>query len=416
MEMKQIASLVNAIAGEMVGNTDPVQEDLSNVVSVGETIGNVVGYEQFTNTLVDRIGRVIMVSREYDSAAPDILRRGTGIPFGSITEKIRVKLPSATTNDSWAVGQTWTPGAGWGTGDPTNDNANPFITVRPEVESTFYNGGGTFEVDMTFPTIQNRSAFTSPEDYRRFADTVENRIYQAKTVFKDGLTMGVIRNLIGEKLAAGNACIDILDLYNTNVATTPITRQAAIYDKNFLRYAGYIMNLFTRRLRRMSRLYNAAGYDTFTPTDRLRFVTLDMFTDSIETNMQSDTFHDNLVGLKTAFSPVTSWQGNGDTTGIDFTTAASINILTASGETVDTTTGQAGTDVPPSGSETPFDVIGVMFDVEAAWQDYDNPRVTSQYNARKEQTTYFYKEDVHYCNDLAENAVVFTIGSKYTAP
>lgn len=402
METKQIASLVNTMAAETVGESELVQEDLSNVVEIGNTIANAIGYEQFTNSLVDRIGRVIMVNREYETAAPDILHRGTGIPYGSVTQKIRVKLPPATTNDSWAVGQTWTPGAGWSADPsdlPTNDNASPFITVRPEVEATYFNGQGTFEIDMTFPTIQNRSAFSSPAEWRRFVDTVENRIFQAKTVFKDALTQRVINNFIGEKLAVGNAIIDLVSMYNTAYGTS-ITNAQAVYNKDFLRYAGYIISLYTRRLRRMSRLYNTAGYDTFTPTDRLRFVALDMFTDAIETFMESDTFHAEMVGLKTAYSTVNYWQGSGTEPAVDFATSAALNIKTASGNVINS-----------SAVSNTYYIVGVMFDVEAAWQEYDNPRVTSQYNPRNERTTFFYKEDVRYCNDLAENGVVFTFGA-----
>lgn len=394
---KQIASIVNTMAAEYVGETTLVQEDLANVVEVGQTVADAMGYDAFTNSIVDKIGETIMVNREYDTTAPDILRRGTGIPFGSITEKIRVKLPQAVNNDSWAIGQTWTAGQGWTDAtNPTNDNANPFITVRPEVEATYFNGGGTFEVEMTFPTIQNRSAFASVANWRRFADTVESRIYQAKNVFKDGLTMAVIRNLIASKIAAGNAVVDLLAMYNATHTPT-ITATAAMYNPDFLRYAGYIISLFPRRLRKMSRRYNTADYDTFTPSDRLRVVMLDMFTESVNTFMTSDTFHDEMVGLKTAYSPVDAWQAGGTGDGTDFATAAALNVKTANGDTVN-----SGTD---------YYVLGTMFDVEAAWQRYDNPRTTSQYNARKEQTTFFYKEDVSYANDLAENCVVFTLGS-----
>ena len=412
MLTKQIASIVNTMAAETVGASAVVQEDLANIVEVGDTIANAMGYEQFTNSLVDRIGRVIMVNREYESAAPDILRRGTGIPFGSITEKIRVKLPPATTNDSWPVGQTWTPGAGWHTSPsdlPTNDNASPFITVRPEVEATYFNGQGTFEIDMTFPTIQNRSAFASPEEWRRFVDTVENRIYQAKTVFKDALTMRCINNFIAQKLVDNNAIIDLVSMYNIEYGKS-IYNEQAVLDKDFLRYAGYIISLYTRRLRRMSRLYNSAGYDTFTPTDRLRVVMLDMFSEAVDTFMTSDTYHDEMVGIKPGFSTVTCWQGGGNDSEVDFSSAARINVKTASGDVLNSYTGQAGGEEAPAENH-PFYIVGAMFDVEACWQEYSNSRVTSQYNPRKEQTTFFYKEDVRFCNDFAENGVIFTFGT-----
>lgn len=413
---KQIATIVNTMAAETVGATAVVQEDLSNIVEVGQTITNAIGYDSFTNSLVDRIGRVIAVNREYESAAPDILRRGTGIPYGSITQKIRVKLPSATVNDSWAVGQTWTPGQGWTVNDlPTNDNVSPFITVRPECEATYFNGAATFEIDMTFPTIQIHSAFSSPEQMRTFVDTIENRIYQARTVFKDALTQRAINNLVAQKLVANNAIIDLVSMYNIEYGKSLYNEQAVL-DRDFLRYAGYIISLYTKRLRRMSRLYNTAGYDTFTPTDRLRFVTLDMFTDAIETFMTADTFHDNMVGLKDAYYPINYWQGGGNDAEVDFGSAASLNVLTAAGDVLNSKTGQAGGESAPAENH-PFYIVGAMFDVEACWQEFDNPRVTSQYNPRKEQTTYFYKEDVRYCNDLAENCVVFTFGTPtYPAP
>ena len=406
MKIKQISEIVNKMAADYVGETDLQSVDMGDIVTLGQTITNAIGYEQFTNTLVDRIGEVIMVNREYQSTAPDILRRGTGIPYGSITEKIRVKLPQAVNNDSWAVGETWTPGAGWSAGtNPTNDNANPFITVRPEVEVSFFNGGGTFETEMTFPRMQNQSAFTSAAELQRFADMVENRIFQARTVFKDTLTMTVIRNLICEKLIAGNAVIDLLAMYNTAYSQS-LTPAAAIYSKDFLRYAGYVMSLFPRRLGKMSRRYNTQGYDTFTPVDRLRFVALDMFTSAIETFMTSDTYHDDLVGLKQSYTPVDCWQGAGNGDGINFATAATIQSRTASG--VDVVTNHMAAE------EGPVYIVGVMFDVEAAWQRYDFPRTTSQWNARKEQTTFFYKQDVSFANDLAENCVVFTLGTPAT--
>lgn len=407
MKTNQIAAIVNTMKAETTGETGVVTEDLTGIVDAGKAIADKIGWEQFTNTIVDKIGRVIMVNREYDSAAPDILRRGTGIPFGSITEKIRVKLPAATNNDSWPIGETWTPGAGWNASDkPTNDDANPFITVRPELEATYFNGSGTYEVDMTFPTIQMRSGFPTPVEYRWFFDTVENRIYQSKTVFKDNLTKRTINNFVGVKLSANNAVVDLLAMYNAAYGQN-VQPAAALYNPAFLRYAGYIMGLYRNRLRRMSRLYNMAEYDTFTPSDRLRWVVLDMFANAIETFMESDTYHNELVGLGAGYSTIDSWQGNGNTTGVDFATAATLNITAdVPGETEPVTINTA---TMARGSA--LYVVGTMFDVEAAWQDYDNPRVTSQYNARKEQTTFFYKEDLHYCNDFAENGVVFTLGT-----
>lgn len=405
MKAEQIASIVNSMREQVTGADDVVATDLSNVVDVGNTILNALGYEQFMNTLVDKIGETVIVKRPYASKAPDIINRDWG-GYGSIMEKIRVKLPVATTNDSWPVGETWTAGAGWSAQtNPTNDTVSPFITVRPEAEATYFNGKVTFEIDMTFSDLLLRSAMKSAAELTKFVNAVENRIAQAMTVYTDSLTMATIDNAIGERLASGTAVYDLLGSYNLAYNKT-LTAAAAMYDAEFLRYAGYVVSLFVGRMGIMSRLFNDSEYDTFTPDSKLRIVLLDTFSKAVETFMQSDTYHDNLVGLPAGtYSTVPFWQGSGQ--GYKLIDTAALNITTASGAEIDTVTGTVGEAAPVEGG---FYVVGAMFDVEAAGRNNFNPRTTSQYNARKEQTTFFHKVDAHYYNDMAENFIVFTLG------
>ena len=47
MLVKQIYELVNNIAGEELGESAPLQEDLSNIVDFGDTIINKIGYDNY---------------------------------------------------------------------------------------------------------------------------------------------------------------------------------------------------------------------------------------------------------------------------------------------------------------------------------------------------------------------------------
>lgn len=73
MLVKQIYELVNNIAGEELGESAPLQEDLSNIVDFGDTIINKMGYDNYVRSLVDRIGKVIFVNRPYAGSIPSVL-------------------------------------------------------------------------------------------------------------------------------------------------------------------------------------------------------------------------------------------------------------------------------------------------------------------------------------------------------
>ena len=59
MEMKQIADFLNPVLKEVVGETTIIQEDLSNIVDVGNAVFNANSYDHFVKALVDRIGKTV---------------------------------------------------------------------------------------------------------------------------------------------------------------------------------------------------------------------------------------------------------------------------------------------------------------------------------------------------------------------
>ena len=60
MEVSQIYEIMNAVTGEILGQTElVVAEDLSNIVDVGKEILNGTDIDNYVKSLVDHIGRVI---------------------------------------------------------------------------------------------------------------------------------------------------------------------------------------------------------------------------------------------------------------------------------------------------------------------------------------------------------------------
>ena len=54
MTVKQIYELMNTVTGEVLGKTDLVAEDLSNVVDVGTEVFNATAVVNYVQTLVDQ--------------------------------------------------------------------------------------------------------------------------------------------------------------------------------------------------------------------------------------------------------------------------------------------------------------------------------------------------------------------------
>ena len=75
MLVSQIYEIVNSIASEVLGESAVVQEDLSNIVEIGDTIANLgsAAFENYTRSLIDHIGRVVFVNRPYAGSAPSVL-------------------------------------------------------------------------------------------------------------------------------------------------------------------------------------------------------------------------------------------------------------------------------------------------------------------------------------------------------
>lgn len=376
MDVKQIASILQIITDEVVGESVVVQENLSNIVDVGKQIFDNTDVDHFVKSLVNRIGRTEFVNRTLASTAPNITRDSW--EYGSVLQKVRCELPDTTTNPTW----TLTKG----------QSVDPFIYNPPSVSAKYFNSKTTFEIDVSFTEEQVKESLKSAAEFNRFIAMIENRIRTKLTLCRDNLIMRTVVNLIAEKIAANQSVINLLTEYNTAFGAS-LTADKAIKTPEFLRFASATIKLYSDRLKTASTLYNNNGYVTFTPKEYQHLVLLSEFATGLEVYLYSDTYHEELLKLG-AFDTVAFWQGTGNSSAPNFAAASSIKAIIASdGETEVNTNG----------------VIGVLFDRDSCAVCNDNPRVTSIYNPRGEYSNYFYKEDCSYLNDLSENVVVFVV-------
>lgn len=374
MKVTQIATILNDVQQEIIGEAAVTTENLENVVDMGKQILEATDVDNYVRKLIDKVGRMIFVDRVYNSTAPDILTDSW--EYGSAMQKVRCEMPDAVENDSWKLtnGQSY----------------DPFVFTAPDVQSKFYDSKVTYEVQMSFTEMQVKSAFNSPAEMNSFFAMIENRIRFKLTLSNDILKTRTVNNLIAEKIHNKNNVVNLLTMYNAEFTQT-LTAAHALMDKDFLRYAIGKIKEYIKYIQRPSMLFNDGGYTTFTPESDMKMVLLSRFVNTAEVYLQSDTFHNDLVKLN-GYSEVPYWQGSGTNETFDFAEISKIDVTTASGNKVS----QTG-------------IIGTIFDRDACMVCNANPRVTSIYNPKGEYWNYFYKYDASYFNDTMENCVVFIV-------
>ena len=387
MEVKQIYSLVNTITSEVLGNTTVIlNEDLSNIVDVGNEVFNASKVDNYVKSLVNHIGRVIFVDRTYNGSVPSVLMDSW--EFGSVLEKISCDLPTATENESWELvdGQTY----------------NPNVFYKPSVSVKFYNSKTTFEIPLSFTEMQVKESFSNAEQLNGFLTMLYNSVEKSMTIKLDSLIMRTINNMIGETInheipesanyptTSTIKAVNLLKLYNDSHTTT-ITADKCLDNPDFIRYATYIISVYGERITKISSLFNIGGKDRFTPKDVLRCVLLADFKKASEVFLKSDLYNEQYATLPESDS-VPYWQGSG--ANYNFSDITKIHIQLASDN---------AKEIEISG------ILGVMFDKDALGVSNLNRRVTTNYNPKAEFYTNFYKFEAGYFNDMNENFVVFFV-------
>ena len=389
MKVSQIYTILNDVFSEVTGklvipeDSDPlpiVEEDLKNIVDIGGVISEYNLYDNYVKAMINRIGRDIFVDRSYEGYAPDVLRDSW--EYGSIMSKTRCKVFDAKANPAWAL--------------TAGTTVNQFEFNPPEVTQKFYNKGTAWQIDCSFTDYQIRESFKSAANMNRFMSMIENRINVSLTIYRDSLVMRTINNFIGEKLYASNGVVDLLAGYNETIAS-PITAAEALYDKDFLRYAACEIKLWLDRFKAPSVNFNTEEDNVaFTPQEYAHLVLHSDLARRMEVYLQSDTYHDDLVKIG-EYETVPFWQSQGDKYQLAMTSRIEIELgssTTASKKAINRNY-----------------IVGVLFDRDALGVLCEHERVNSAYNANGEYWTNFYKQDVRYFNDLAENGIVFVLGT-----
>lgn len=388
MKVVQLYELVNGITSEVLGDSVVVNEDLSNVVDIGKELIDTDNVDNYVKRLVNHIGKVVFTDRLYAGGVPSVLMDSW--EYGSILEKISADLPHATESDTWKL--------------ENGRDYSPDIFYQPSVSVKFFNSKITFEIPLSFTERQVKESFSNKNQLNGFISMLTTSVENSMTVKLDGLIMRTINNMIAETLVSdlkddesgiinytgtGVKAVNLLNLYNAEFGKD-LTQGKALSDVDFIRYASYVIGLYSDRISKISTLFNVGRKERFTPSDALHTVLLSDFQKASNVFLKSNlSDNGDLVSLP-KHETVPFWQGSGET--YSFDDVSKIDVKTSTGEVVST-----------SG------ILGIMFDRNAIGVTNLEKRVTSNYNPKAEFYTNFYKFEAGYYNDLNENFVVFYV-------
>lgn len=376
MLITQTKEILKTIATEMLGPDNTiVTENLENLQDIGTELISQANVDTYVKKLVDKIGKVVFKNRLLNSTAPSLLVDSW--EYGAILQKVRMKLIPAEENDAVKLvdGQSY--------------DQNVFH--QPTVTATFYSKEITFEVPISYTTEQLKGSFNSESELNGFYNLLETTVQNSLTVKTDALIMRTINYRIGKTFTKGleSQKINLLAGYNA-VSGRSLTVTNCFQDEGFLKYAIAEIKNYQDRLKLPSSIFNDKKEESFTPVQNQKLVLLSDFKNAVDTHLIPVI--QNSEHLRLSSETVPYWQGSGAK--FSFTDISKIDVTLDSSKEVAKVGG----------------IVGILFDDEALKVGNLSQYVTTNYNAKGDFYTNYYKEQSGFFVDLAENFVIFYVG------
>ncbi len=379
--INQIYGMVNDSAKEALGDRAITVKDTATLVSLGNVVlSSDDDKEGFYRALTDRIGRTVIAARAYSAVKRSVKR--DEMDWGLVYQKISYRRREAVSNPSWV----------------SNSQADPFdVSIQTEAVQKLFAVMSTYSYEDSIPDNQLFTAFTNPGAMGAFISGIYTNMRNYMEIAEADLANLAVDTLIAGVLIKGTNAQkrNVLAEYNTKFSQHE-TAATCLANPDFLKYATREVLTAKDNMTTMSEIFNAEGFDRFTPEDKCVVEVLGLFASASDTYLQADTYHNELVKLPN-YEKVVYWQAPGTTFAFE-----DVSKIFVKNEHL-AVAGNAEGQCEQSG------IIAVVRDYDAAASVIMRRRSSSIYNPRAERYNIFEKADQGYAVDLSENAVVFYI-------
>lgn len=393
MVVNQIYALVNAVNKDMFGEQALDVRDLSGLIAMGEAVyPDSNNRDRFVELLSDRIGRTIIRKLDLDIKYPNIIKEN--FEYGAILQKLSVDPMAAIDMGEWDVGSY----------DADDVQAHMFKIDKWSGTQKLFTGINAWEIDLTIPDKLLKSAFQSEAGMGAYISAIMSAMVDSMTMQINRTNAMCVNNFIADTINEDANVVHLLTEFNT-IWSASLTADGAWYNQNFLQFASYRIGQELDFLKEPTVLYNDEDKVRATTRDNAHVFLLSSFTRSVDTFLQSSTFHDQYTALP-GYESVVAWQQIGhvaigdDPDDPGYVAAVAPNPKSASTIEIKTSAGNT--------VEQAY-VIGAIIDREALGTTIFDRETTADRLNRLGITQYTNKMSVGYFNDRSENSVVFVM-------
>ena len=365
-----VYAIVNEAQKQANGTNAVTVQDTASFIDFGNAVlSSNDATEVFTQTLLLMMARSYTTWRPYESSLRDLMVSGE--EWGAIYQKIDTEVPDFVSDETFEL--------------VDGQSVDQYVVRKPTPTQKLFVKRSTYSNFVTIGRKQLQGAFRSEADFAKFIQMVFGKM----RIKLDFATENMARLAIGSYIAncGASQVRHLLTEYNT-ASGRSLTKDEAMLDEKFLAFLAGEMELVSKRLRNISRSYNTEGAERHTPRGEQRFLIYDLVESRLQTVVQFNAYHKELVELK-EFIEVPYWQGE--------QTRDKIVV------TVDD--GQGGTE-----TKTVENVVGFIFDRYALGTfRYDEETLTTPVNARGRYYNVFHHAEQLWYNDLSENGICFCL-------
>lgn len=357
---------------------------LQDIIDVGQT-WDFSQKEQWVKTLTGMHIKDLYTDRAYKDKRNDVFYEDSA-KFGAVVRIINMEMPDIIENRSWTQVTSGT----------TTIGAN--TVYLPIVNQQLFGATDSWGVSIAYTGTQLNAAFESESGLLEFDNYVKLMAKNAIEVHRATMNSVNRNNYIAEKIHAGNTTgkvnvINLVEEYQKDHGDTSMTAAQFFASADAMRYSVKTFKKYKDLLHEMSTIFtmDANSKGKFLPEDRFVFQVLSDFEGRLDSEVYSTTYHDEFVKLP-LYRNVNAWQALRGITQLTFADLSSIDVTTASGDTVSTN-----------------GIIALMVDKWAIMHTMVQNRVGYQRDDIKDISMYDYQFTDRYMNNLTLNGLVFVI-------
>ena len=385
LTFNQVSVIFSEIVAQATGQAPLGEVTTSNFVSVAETALK-TGYDPLLSAVSQVLSRTIFSIRPYSEKFKGL--EMDEIRFGNHVRKLTAIDKPIEDDSRFKLVE--------------GEHAEDMFDVRkPDVLQTNYYGSNVYQKGITIFRDQLDCAFRDPAEFARFIDMIMTNVTDQLAQVREEAKRGTLANLMGavSLTNSGAGVLHLVTLYN-EFAGTSLTTETVKAPENFRDFSRWLFGFITTMSQRMSERTsqfhaNPAGKTIMrhTPVKDQRLYLYAPLFNVIDSSVLSTTFNDEYLKM-IDYEPVTYWQS--------FLTPDSINV---DASYINIETGEEA-----NGSAELSNIVGVLFDREAAGVVPVNQwSAATPFEARGGYTNIWYHTTIKNWNDVTENALVMVL-------